>query len=464
MDWSSLFSPIRSGDEEGKLVNPDRLRTSFIRDYDRIIFSSAFRRLQNKTQIFPLPGPVFVHNRLTHSLEVASVGRSLGREAGARIVERANDPASKGFEEFYKHELGNVIAAACLAHDIGNPPFGHSGEDAIRAYFRELAGDTANLIEGGLSTNQLMDFHKFEGNSNALRVLSHAFNEPLPGGYNLTLTTLASIVKYPSTSLEGFDKKAGLISCKKSGYFDSEIDIFKRIAGHLGLLPIEGKKDVFVRHPFVYLTEAADDICYRVVDLEDAHRLGIAGLETFIDLFLPFFKEEAGFHSYSKVASQLDKIVDPKQKIQYLRAVWIGLMVSKLSDLFIENEELLLSGGLQHSLMDLLPEPYKALLERVNDFSHKKVYNYRPVIEIEMAGYHIIGGLLDEFVTAVLHPERTKSDKLLRLISPQFPIRAGEGHLYGNLQSIVDFVSGMTDVYAIDLYRKITGIHITELR
>lgn len=462
MQWATLYSAKRSGDARDKVENPDRLRTSFLRDYDRIIFSSAFRRLQNKTQVFPLPGPVFVHNRLTHSLEVASVGRSLGREVGVKIADRYKD-AGPAFQEFYRYELATVISAACLSHDIGNPPFGHSGEDAIRAYFSDLEGEQLQILEDHLSVNQLQDFRKFEGNSNAFRILTHSFNEPVSGGYNLTHTTLASIVKYPCTSIEGFNKKTGLISCKKSGFFDSEITTYEAIADNLGLLKKGGYDHVYARHPFVYLTEAADDICYRIIDLEDAHRLGITSLEKIQELFLPFFKEESGYNNYETVTRKLGEINDPNQKVQYIRAIWIGLMVNKLTSLFMEHETEILAGNLQESLMDLLPPAYLDLLEAVNGYSYKHVYNYKPVVQIEIAGFHIIGALLKEFNGAVLRPEKAKSGKLLKLISQQFPIKKGPEHLYENLQSVVDYISGMTDLYAIDLYRKITGINVTEL-
>jgi dGTPase len=462
MQWAKLFSAKRSGDAKDKVENPDRLRTSFLRDYDRIIFSSAFRRLQNKTQVFPLPGPVFVHNRLTHSLEVASVGRSLGREVGVKIADKYKDSGS-AFQEFYRYELATVISAACLSHDIGNPPFGHSGEDAIRAYFSDLEGGQLKVLEENLSPNQLQDFRKFEGNSNAFRILTHSFNEPISGGYNLTHTTLAAIVKYPCTSVEGFNKKAGLISCKKSGFFDSEVQTYEAIAENFGLLKKEGFNHVYARHPYVYLTEAADDICYRIIDLEDAHRLGITSFEKIQELFLPFFKEESGYNNYETVTRKLQEINDPNQKVQYIRAIWIGLMVRKLTDLFMDKEAEILTGSLQDSLMDLLPENYLTLLEAVNQYSYKHVYNYKPVVQIEIAGFHIIGALLKEFNGAVLQPDKAKSGKLLQLISQQFPIKKDPAHLYENLQSVVDYISGMTDLYAIDLYRKITGISVTEL-
>jgi dGTPase len=464
MNWSTLYTTRRTGDKEGKQAIYDPVRNSFQRDYDRIIFSSAFRRLQNKTQVFPLPGAIFVHNRLTHSLEVASVGRSLGKAAGEKIAAKYPDQGP-AFTEFYRHELAFVIASACLAHDIGNPPFGHSGEDAIRAFFNGLDGEMRSKIHKSLSENQIKDFEYFEGNSNALRVLTHSYNELEPGGYKLTYTTLASLVKYPCTSVEGFNKDTGLMATKKSGFFDSEIATYEQIAGSLNIPARKGYDHVYARHPFVYLTEAADDICYRVIDLEDAHRLDIISLDTFKELFLPFFEPENEYHnSRDYIEMKLAAINDDNQKVQYIRARWIGLMIEKISGLFMIHEAELLAGTLEKDLLKCLPSEDFQLIEKINKFSVKKVYNYKAVVEIEIAGYNVIGGLLREFVHAVLHPGLTKSGKILKLVSAQFPIKLSEESRYHDIQSIVDFIAGMTDLYAIDIYRKITGITIPELR
>lgn len=460
MKWQTLYSARRTGDPPRKELNPDQVRTSFLRDYDRIIFSSAFRRLQNKTQVFPLPGAVFVHNRLTHSLEVASVGRSLGKAVGDELAKK-HQAESEDFKEFYKYELPSVIAAACLAHDIGNPPFGHSGEDAIRTFFRELAGDTRNILDDKLSLNQIKDLEFFEGNSNAFRVLTHNFNEG-EGGYRLTYATLASIIKYPCSSSEGFNKKS--IFSKKSGFFDSEMGTYKEIADTLEIPRSAGHEHVYARHPFVYLTEAADDICYRIIDLEDAHRLQIVSLEKIKKLFLPFFEGESGYDNIDAVAKTLDKINDPNKKVEFIRARWIGLTVRKLSEIFIDKEQELLEGKLESDLLKCLPEREQTLVKEINSYSVANVYNYKSVVEIEIAGYNVIGGLLKEFITSVLHPEQSKSDKILKLVPAQFPIDRNGGNVYSNVQSVVDFISGMTDLYAIDLYRKITGISIPEIR
>jgi dGTPase len=460
MNWQSLYSPRRTGELEEKVRNPDQARNSYMRDYDRIIFSSAFRRLQNKTQVFPLPGPVFVHNRLTHSLEVASVGRSLGRMVGERIAAQYPD-ASEDFKEFYRHELAYVIASACLAHDIGNPPFGHSGEDAIRAFFAQVTGADKARIEQHLSLNQQLDFKKFEGNSNALRTLTHNFDEPEEGGYRLTYTTLASIVKYPCSSEKGFNKEKG-ISFKKSGFFDTEIQTYTSIAQTLGIPQVDD--NVFARHPFVYLVEAADDICYRVIDLEDAHRLGIISLDRFKSLLLPFFENTAEYNGLDKIVNKLSRINDPNQQAQFIRANWIGLMIGKMADLFMENEAILLAGKLDKDLLSCLPLQQQQLVQEINTYSYNHIYNHKAVVEIELSGFHIIGHLLKDFVHAVLHPKESKSEKLLQLIPKQFPVNLeSENNLYHNLQSVVDFIAGMTDLFAIDLYRKITGISITKI-
>lgn len=463
MNWSELYNSRRTGDKRDKRSNPDTVRNSFLRDYDRIIFSSAFRRLQNKTQVFPLPGAVFVHNRLTHSLEVASVGRSLGKSVGDALAKKYADKG-EDFVEFYKYELPSVIAAACLAHDIGNPPFGHSGEDAIRTYFTELEGETRKILHDNLSENQLKDFELFEGNSNALRILTNNFNEKEIGGYRLTYATLASIVKYPCNSASGFNKASGLIATKKSGFFDSELSTYQDIAATLGIPKVAGYEHVYARHPFVYLTEAADDICYRVIDLEDAHRLHIVSLDKIKELFFPFFKRGGTYNSLEYLERKLDRINDDNQKVQFIRAMWIGLMIEKMSQAFMENEEALLNGTLQKDLMKCLPQEDYLLLEIINDFSYKHIYNYRSVVEIEIAGYNVIGGLLKELVHAVLHPKQAKSAKTIQLMSNQFPVSRNLENVYSDVQSVVDFISGMTDLYAIDLYRKITGINIPELR
>jgi dGTPase len=454
MNWQSLFSNKRFGSSSDQAR--DQVRGDYMRDYDRLIFSSQFRRLQNKTQVFPLPGAVFVHNRLTHSLEVASVGRSLGRSVGEKIALKYADTLSENAKNFYRFELSDVIQTACIAHDIGNPPFGHSGEDAIRNYFNEMSGKTQELLENGLTKNQLADFKNFEGNANAFRILTSIFGK---AGLKLTYTTLASIIKYPIDSENGFNKKLG-ISAKKSGFFDSEIETYLDIVKELGIPAIDASKNHYARHPFVYLVEAADDICYRIIDLEDAFRLNIISIEEAIGLLMPLFKDES---NEEYIHHKLLEIEDDKQKLSLLRAMLINLLTNKCAEAFMQNEERLLLGELNQALLDILDEKSIAALKKIDELSIKKIYNHKSVVEIEIAGFHIIGGLLNEFLGAILNPESHKSEKLLQLIPTQFEISKTQS-LYQNIQSIVDYISGMTDLYALDLYRKIMGIQIPELK
>lgn len=461
MNWQQLYSTRRTGAENKSTTYTDALRTSFLRDYDRIIFSSAFRRLQNKTQVFPLPGAVFVHNRLTHSLEVASVGRSLGKAVGDAIAAKYPE-LGEDFREFYKYELPAVIAAGCLAHDIGNPPFGHSGEDAIRTFFRQLTGEAKRRFEESLSLNQQRDFLYFEGNANAFRTLTHSFGENSTGGFRLTYATLASIIKYPSDSLSGFDKQQ--LVTKKSGFFDSEIDTYKRIAGELGIPQLDPQRNVYARHPFVYLVEAADDICYRVIDFEDAHRLNIISIDTIKELFLSFFDQEEGYDTRERVEATFNKIVDDNQKVSFLRARLINLLINRVSGVFMEKEADLLKGTVGKALIDFLPERELQLIKTIDAFSVAHIYNHRSVVEIEIAGYNVIGELLKEFFTAVITPGSAKSFKLLQLISKQFVVTGQPDKLYQDTQSVVDFIAGMTDLYAVDLFSKITGITFQQIR
>lgn len=461
MNWQQLYSARRTGSENKSTTNFDSLRTSFLRDYDRIIFSSPFRRLQNKTQVFPLPGSVFVHNRLTHSLEVASVGRSLGKAVGDALAAKYPD-AGEDFKEFYKYELPSVIAAGCLAHDIGNPPFGHSGEDAIRTFFRELTGEAKIRFESQLTLNQQRDFLYFEGNANAFRTLTKTFGENTTGGYRLTYATLASIIKYPSDSLSGFNKQQ--LVTKKSGFFDSEINTYQHIAQELGIPQLEPGKNIYARHPFVYLVEAADDICYRVIDFEDAHRLNIISIQTLKDLFLAFFDGGEGYDARERVEETFNKISDDNKKVEFLRARLINLLINRVSTVFMEKEADLLNGTVQKALIDYLPERELSLVKSIDEFSVAHIYNHRSVVEIEIAGYNVIGELLKEFFTAVVTPSSAKSFKLLQLISKQFVVTGQPDKLYEDTQSVVDFIAGMTDLYAVDMFRKVTGISFPKIR
>lgn len=442
MNWNQIISTTRLGQEELSTKDNKHSRTQFQRDYDRIIFSSPFRRMQNKTQVFPLPGSVFVHNRLTHSLEVASVGRSLG----SMFVEKAENE-KMGIENPLFQEIGSVVSAACLAHDMGNPPFGHSGEDAIAQFFKK---SNEPRLKNELTEAQWRDFIQFDGNANAFRLLSHQFNGRREGGFALTYTTLASIVKYPFESM--------LTEKPKFGFFQSEKEIFGRIAHELGLLQLSGNPDKYIRHPLVFLVEAADDICYQLMDLEDAHKLKIHSFDKTRSLLMNFFDSQTEQKQIGRMNETLNLVADPNEQIAYLRASVIGKLVKQCVDVFGEKQQDIFAGSFQKALIDQVHPTSLAAIKEIKEVSIKNIYNDRSVVEIEISGYQIIGTLLEVFTEAVLKPKEGFSKKLLQLMPDQY----GGNHesTYEKVQAVVDFVSGMTDLYALDLYRKIKGINI----
>jgi len=442
MNWNQIISTTRLGQEELATNDIKHSRTQFQRDYDRIIFSSPFRRMQNKTQVFPLPGSVFVHNRLTHSLEVASVGRSLG----SMFIERA-ESENLMVENPLFQEIGSVISAACLAHDMGNPPFGHSGEDAIAQFFKK---SNEPRLRNELDEAQWKDFTQFDGNANAFRLLSHRFNGRRDGGFALTYTTLASIVKYPYESL--------LTEKPKFGFFQSEKSIFANIANELGLLQTNENPVRYVRHPLVFLVEAADDICYQLMDLEDAHKLKIHNFEQTRFLLMNFFDPQTETIQIDRINDTLNMVSDPNEQIAYLRASVIGKLVKQCVKVFWEKQNDIFSGNFQKALIDHVHPTSLDAIKNIKEVSLKNIYNDRSVVEIEISGYQIIGTLLEVFIEAILNPKEGFSRKIIQLMPDQY----GGSHesTYEKVQAVVDFVSGMTDLYALDLYRKIKGINI----
>lgn len=438
MDWTRLLSGKRFGLEE--FHERKHERTDFQRDYDRLIFSSPFRRLQNKTQVFPLPGSIFVHNRLTHSLEVSCVGRSLGNNV------------SKGLTQKYTEncvnlpEIGSIVSAACLAHDMGNPPFGHSGERAISAYFSE--GNGRKLEENVRSEGgRWEDFVHFEGNANAMRLLTHQFIGRRKGGFALTYSTLASIVKYPYASTHSGDKG-------KFGFFQSEEESYLRIAKELGIGHDPHEPEKYLRYPLVYLVEAADDICYQVMDIEDAYKLHILTTEEAVNLMLGFFEEERLTHIHA-IMRMVD---DTNEQIAYLRSCIIGLLVDECSRVFLENEEGILDGSYNTPLIENIHEHAKQAYAHCSEVACQKIYKAKEVLDIELAGYHIFSHLIDSLTEAVMNQAHAYSKLLLRRIPEQYDTKSPTA--YGKIQCVLDYISGMTDVYALDLYRKITGMSL----
>jgi dGTPase len=442
MDWQRLLSTKRFGLETYHDSKKND-RTEFQRDYDRLIFSAAFRRLQNKTQVFPLPGSVFVHNRLTHSLEVSCVGRSLGNNIMKQLQKKYPQLDPDIFSE-----IGSIVSAGCLAHDMGNPPFGHSGEAAIASFFSE--GNGASLKEKWkLSDEEWSDIIHFEGNANAFRLLTHQFRGRRKGGFVLTYSTLASIVKYPYQS--HYITKAK----KKFGFFQSEKEDFARIADELGLLRINNYE--YARYPLVFLVEAADDICYEIMDIEDAHKLKLISTEETKELLLNFFPEA----ERQKKIERMKPVLDINEQIAYLRSSVIGVLVDECSRVFIENEKEILAGKFEGSLIKNVNPEVQRAYEKCSGLSVSKIYKTKDVVDIEIAGYHIIYTLIDKLVQAVFDSEKSYSKQLLARIPEQYETNAPTP--YGKIQSVLDYISGMTDIYALDFYRKITGMNLPSL-
>lgn len=439
MDWQRLISAKRLGLEGIESAHKDD-RSAFLRDYDRLIFSAPFRRLQNKTQVFPLPGSVFVHNRLTHSLEVSCVGRSLGNNVSRGIIRKRPELADTNITE-----IGNIVSAACLAHDMGNPPFGHSGEKAISAFFTEGKGQSLEA-QFAASPGQWTDIINFEGNANAFRLLAHQFIGRRKGGFAMTYSTLASIVKYPYASILANGKH-------KFGFFESEAHIFAQIADELGIIRLSapGQPLKYVRYPLVWLVEAADDICYLLMDLEDAHKLKLLSTSETIRLMMDFLDPAEQKHAEGIIGM----VTDVNEQVSYLRSKLVGLLIEECTQVFLENEDSILNGSFSGSLINHISPIPREAYSQCAQLSVQKIYRSRDVLEVELAGFRIISTLLDLMVEAVLNPEREYSKLLIGRVSSQYDINAKD--IYNRILAVLDYISGMTDVYALDIYRKING-------
>lgn len=432
MDWNQLICSTRLGLEEYRA--PRQTRNDFERDYDRLVFSSPFRRLQNKTQVFPLPGSIFVHNRLTHSLEVSSVGRSLAREVVNGLRERHGDRPC--FEAW-----SDIVAAACLCHDIGNPPFGHSGEKTIGSYFAETPGLEEHL-RPQLTDQQWLDLVRFEGNANSFRLLTHQFEGRRPGGFAMTYSALAAIVKYPHSSLLAGEKG-------KFGFFASEQPIYERVAARVGI----GRHPdgSYMRHPLVYIVEAADDICYQIMDMEDAHKLHVLDTATVKHTLGLLFDED----KRERTLAKLSRVSDPNEQIAFMRSVAVGELVQEAAAEFLRAEDEILAGTYRGSLIGNLRSQAGVGYRACSALAYARIYHAPDVLDVEIAGNRIMTNLLDHLLQAVLHPDRVASRLLLAKVPEQYNVHAPD--VYGKVQSVLDHLSAMTDVYALDLYRKLNG-------
>jgi dGTPase len=442
MNWEQLLSLKRQGDTSKRLrKEQDDTRLGFEVDYDRIIFSAAFRSLQDKTQVIPLSKTDFVHTRLTHSLEVSVVGRSIGRLVGKKIIEKY--PHLQEIHGYHMNDFGAIVAAASLAHDIGNPPFGHSGEKAIGEYFSIGKGQQ---FKDKVTDKEWQDLIDFEGNANGFSVLTSS-RPGIEGSLRLSYAVLGAFMKYPKESLP--KKPTKNIADKKYGFFQTDKNFFQEVASELGMIPNKTGNDIgFERHPLAYLVEAADDICYTIIDFEDGINLGLVSEDYALEYLIKLVKDSIDSNKYNSLTTKEDRI-------SYLRALAIGSLINDAVKVFVENEEEILKGNYPFALTD--KSKYKAQMDDIIKLSVKNIYQSREVIEKEITGYQIINTLLDKFITAYNNNyggKATNIDNLLLQVIPEKYLLQKDS-LYERLLHICHFVSMLTDGNAVLYYKMI---------
>ena len=441
MEWEKLLSLKRHGDEfKRKRIDQDETRLGFEVDYDRIIFSSEFRSLQDKTQVVPFSQGDFVHTRLTHSLETSVVGRSLGRKVGVEILKKY--PHLKNKLGYQSNDFGAVVASASLAHDIGNPPFGHSGEKSIGQYFISGPGKKFKDI---LNEKEFQDLCDFEGNANGFKILTQS-RPGREGGLRLSYATLGTFVKYPKESLPV--KPSSNISDKKYGFFQNEKNTYVDIANELGLLKDDGG---YNRHPLTFLVEAADDICYTIIDFEDGINLGLVQEDYALEYLINLVRDSINTEKYNALNNTIDRV-------SYLRALSINTLINEAVQIFIENEDDILSGNFHVSL--LKKSKYKPQISDIIKISIEKIYESKEVIEKEVAGYNIINKLLDTFISSVnryYEGNQTSYDDLILKLLPS-TTNLNHDNLYSRLLEVCHYVASLSDRKALKVYNKITGV------
>ncbi|WP_405209347.1 dGTP triphosphohydrolase [Aquimarina sp. LLG6339-5] len=447
MNWEQLLSLKRQGDTNKRLrKEQDETRLGFEVDYDRIIFSSAFRSLQDKTQVIPLSKTSFVHTRLTHSLEVSVVGRSLGRVVGKKILEK--HPHLSTIHGYQFNDFGAIVAAASLSHDIGNPPFGHSGEKAIGEYFATGKG---KMYKEYLTPKQYQDLIDFEGNANGFKILTES-RQGIEGGLRLSYATLGAFMKYPKESLP--KKPTSHIAHKKFGYFQNETIFFKEVAEEMGLLSQKiGDEITYSRHPLTFLVEAADDICYTIIDFEDGINLGLIQEEYALEYLIKLVKDTINTSKYNSLITTADRL-------SYLRALAINTLIQEAATIFLENEEEILKGDFDEALID--KSKYEAQIDDIIKISVAKIYQSSEVVEKEIAGYEILATLLDRYCTATNHfinQQASNYDKLI-LKAEGNNFDYANDDLYTRLISISNYVASLTDGNALLKFQKIKGLEI----
>jgi len=443
MQWEQLLSLRRQGDTNKRLrIEQDETRLGFEVDYDRVIFSSAFRSLQDKTQVIPLSKTSFVHTRLTHSLEVSVVGRSLGRTVGKAILEK--HPHLRTVHGYHFNDFGAIVAAAALAHDIGNPPFGHSGEKAIGDYF---ANGNGKRFKERLTEKEYQDLVDYEGNANGFKILTESKNG-VEGGLRLSFATLGAFMKYPKESLP--KKPTSHIADKKFGVFQAEKDFFEEVASELGLLKRGEHADLsYGRHPLAYLVEAADDICYTIIDFEDGINLGLIEEEFALEYLIKLVKESINTEKYSSLKLASDRLA-------YLRSLAINTLIAEAASIFLKNEEAILAGEFSEALLDR--SSYKAQIDDIIKISVENVYQSTEVVDKEIAGYTILATLLDAYTTSFENHYSGSDRHYDKLILKNFENRLSENQsVYNYLMECCSYISRLTDGNALQIFQKIKG-------
>ena len=445
MNWEQLLSLKRFGDTKKRIrKDQDETRIGFEVDFDRIIFSDSFRSLQDKTQVVPLSKTDFVHTRLTHSLEVSVVGRSLGRIVGGEIIKMYPELKEIGY---HANDFGAIVASACLAHDIGNPPFGHSGEKAIGEFFKSGNG---SIYKNKLTDKEWQDLIDFEGNANGFKILTES-RKGIEGGLRMSYATLGAFMKYPKESLP--KRPTNNINDKKYGFFQAEKEVFVDVANNLGLKKIRKDDIAFARHPLAFLVEAADDICYTIIDFEDGINLGLIEEEFALEYLINLVRDTINTEKYYQLTTKQDRL-------GYLRALAIGNLISEAAKVFLENESKILSGDFHISLLEKCR--YEAQINDIIKISIDKVYRSKEVIEKEISGYRVLADLLEVFINAVnnSHDGSTSNyDTLLMNLLPK-KYQNLDSSLYQRILSVCGFIAGMSDGAAILLHKKIKGIEL----
>lgn len=440
MNWENLLSLQKFGDKEKRLRKEEaETRLAFDMDYDRVVFSSAFRSLQDKTQVIPLSKTGFVHTRLTHSIEVSVVGRSLGRSVGNFLLTKYPHLRELGYQI---NDFGAIVAAAAVAHDIGNPPFGHSGEKAISEFFQSSKGLTIKHL---ITEKEYTDLCNFEGNANGFRILTES-RPGAEGGLRLSYATLGAFMKYPKESLPIRPTKN--IADKKYGFFQSEKAFFQEVAQTLQLKPTGSENDLrYSRHPLAFLVEAADDICYTIIDFEDGINLGLISEDLALEYFGKLIADRINSQKYSKLQTK-------EERIAYLRAVAIGTLVQEATRIFIENENEILSGDFHSPLLS--KSIYKPQIEDIISFSVSNIYQSDEVIEKEISGYTTLQKLLDVFLTAIINRENGRETSFDKLIIRSLPEKfKNEESFYTKVMGMTCYIASLTDSKAVELAKKL---------